>query len=70
MRVAEAIGFSQPTAWAIGHALQLLMIREHHIHGTIELDDQHRFADCPDIEGFHGAHDRPQGESLTASEGN
>ena len=29
VRLAEAVGVSQPTAWRMGHALRLLMTREH-----------------------------------------
>lgn len=37
-RLAEALGVSQPTAWRIGHALRLMVAREHMLDGTIELD--------------------------------
>ena len=38
VRLAEAIGVSQPTAWRMGHALRLLMARQNQLGGTIELD--------------------------------
>jgi hypothetical protein len=39
VRLAEAIGVSQPTAWRMGHALRLLMTREHQLDGTVEMDE-------------------------------
>jgi len=39
VRLAEAIGVSQPTVWRMGHALRLLMTREHHLDGTVEMDE-------------------------------
>lgn len=39
VRLAEAIGVSQPTAWRMGHALRLLMSREHQLEGTVEMDE-------------------------------
>lgn len=39
VRLAEAIGVSQPTAWRIGHALRLLMTRERAFGGTVEVDE-------------------------------
>ena len=39
VRLAEAIGVSQPTAWRMGHALRLLVTREHHLDGTVEMDE-------------------------------
>jgi hypothetical protein len=39
MRLAEAIGVSQPTAWRMGHALRLLVTREHQLDGTVEMDE-------------------------------
>lgn len=39
VRLAEAIGVSQPTAWRMGHALRLLMTREHPLDGTVEMDE-------------------------------
>jgi ISXO2-like transposase domain/Transposase zinc-ribbon domain len=39
VRLAEAIGVSQPTAWRMGHALRLLMTREHRLGGTVEMDE-------------------------------
>lgn len=39
IRLAEAIGVSQPTAWRMGHALRLLMTHEQLLTGTVEIDD-------------------------------
>jgi len=39
VRLAEALGVSQPTAWRIGHALRLLMTRERQFGGTVEIDE-------------------------------
>jgi transposase-like protein len=39
VRLAEAVGVSQPTAWRIGHALRLLVSREHQLDGTVEMDE-------------------------------
>jgi ISXO2-like transposase domain/Transposase zinc-ribbon domain len=39
VRLAEAIGVSQPTAWRMGHALRLLVTREHTLEGTVEIDE-------------------------------
>src|SRR5579863_8936974 len=39
VRLAEAIGVSQPTAWRMGHALRLLVTREHPLDGTVEMDE-------------------------------
>jgi len=39
VRLAEAIGVSQPTAWRMGHALRLLLAREHPLEGTVEVDE-------------------------------
>jgi transposase-like protein len=39
VRLAEAIGVSQPTAWRMGHALRLLLIREQLFAGTVEIDE-------------------------------
>ena len=39
VRLAEAIGVSQPTAWRMGHALRLLVTREHQLDGTVEMDE-------------------------------
>jgi hypothetical protein len=39
VRLAEAIGVSQPTAWRMGHALRLLVGREHQLNGTVEMDE-------------------------------
>ena len=38
IRLAEALGVSQPTAWRMGHVLRLLVARDHTIGGTIEMD--------------------------------
>ncbi|CDZ62025.1 Hypothetical protein NGAL_HAMBI2566_48350 [Neorhizobium galegae bv. orientalis] len=34
VRLAEVLGVSQPTAWRIGHALRLMVAREHTLDGT------------------------------------
>jgi transposase-like protein len=39
VRLAEALGVSQPTAWRMGHALRLMMARETQLQGTVEIDD-------------------------------
>ena len=39
VRLAEAVGVSQPTAWRMGHALRLLMSRQQLVGGTVEIDD-------------------------------
>jgi transposase-like protein len=39
VRLAEAVGVSQPTAWRMGHALRLLLTREHQLGGIVEIDD-------------------------------
>jgi transposase-like protein len=39
VRLAEAIGVSQPTAWRMGHVLRLLVTREHQLGGTVEMDE-------------------------------
>jgi transposase-like protein len=39
VRLAEAVGVSQPTAWRMGHALRLLMSRQQLVSGTVEIDD-------------------------------
>ena len=39
VRLAEAIGVSQPTAWRMGHALRLLLTREQPLDGTVEMDE-------------------------------
>ncbi|HEX4172760.1 MAG TPA: IS1595 family transposase, partial [Acetobacteraceae bacterium] len=41
VRLAEAIGVSQPTAWRMGHALRLLVGRQHQLDGTVEMDEFH-----------------------------
>ena len=38
VRLAEAIGVSQPTAWRMGHALRLLVAGQKQLGGTIEID--------------------------------
>jgi transposase-like protein len=38
VRLAETLGVSQPTAWRIGHALRLMVAREHTLDGTVEVD--------------------------------
>ena len=39
VRLAEALGVSQPTAWRIGHALRLMLARENPLGGTVEIDE-------------------------------
>lgn len=39
IRLAEAVGVSQPTAWRMGHILRLLVARDQPLDGTIEMDD-------------------------------
>ena len=39
VRLAEAVGISQPTAWRMGHALRLLVTRGHSLDGTVEMDE-------------------------------
>ena len=39
VRLAEALGVSQPTAWRMGHALRLLVARETPLGGTVEIDE-------------------------------
>lgn len=41
VRLAEALGVSQPTAWRMGHALRLMVAREHMLDGTVEADHFH-----------------------------
>ncbi len=38
IRLAETLVVSQPTAWRIGHALRLMVAREHMLNGTVEVD--------------------------------
>lgn len=38
VRLAEALGVSQPTAWRMGHALRLMVARENMLTGTVEMD--------------------------------
>ncbi|MTH94615.1 IS1595 family transposase, partial [Roseibium sp. RKSG952] len=38
VRLAEALGLSQPTAWRMGHILRLMVAREHMLEGTVEVD--------------------------------
>jgi transposase-like protein len=39
VRLAEAVGVSQPTAWRMGHALRLMLARETPLGGTVEIDE-------------------------------
>jgi transposase-like protein len=39
VRLAEALGISQPTAWRMGHALRLLVAQEMPLGGTVEIDE-------------------------------
>jgi transposase-like protein len=39
VRLAEALGVSQPTAWRMGHALRLMVAREAPLTGTVEIDE-------------------------------
>ena len=41
VRLAEALGVSQPTAWRMGRALRLMAAREHMLDGTVEIDHFH-----------------------------
>lgn len=41
VRLAEALGVSQPTAWRMGHALRLMVARESMLAGTVEIDHFH-----------------------------
>ncbi|WP_454019550.1 IS1595 family transposase [Azospirillum sp. Marseille-Q6669] len=41
IRLAEALGVSQPTAWRMGHVLRLLVLRDHPLGGTVEIDEFH-----------------------------
>jgi hypothetical protein len=38
IRLAEALGVSQPTAWRMGHALRLMGGREQALDGVVEID--------------------------------
>jgi hypothetical protein len=38
IRLAEALGVSQPTAWHMGHALRLMVGREQALDGVVEID--------------------------------
>src|SRR3712207_5611059 len=38
IRLAEALGISQPTAWPMGHALRLMVGREQALDGVVEID--------------------------------
>jgi hypothetical protein len=38
IRLAEALGVSQPTAWRMGHALRLMVGREQAPDGVVEID--------------------------------
>jgi transposase-like protein len=39
VRLAEALGVSQPTAWRMGHALRLMTARETPLGGAVEIDE-------------------------------
>jgi hypothetical protein len=39
VRLAEAIGVSQPTAWRMGHVLRLLVSSEQQVGGMVEIDE-------------------------------
>ena len=39
IRLAEAVGVSQPTAWRIGHAVRLMLARENQLDGIVETDE-------------------------------
>lgn len=39
VRLAEAIGVSQPTAWRMGHVLRLLVTQEQPLTGMVEMDE-------------------------------
>jgi hypothetical protein len=41
VRLAEALGVSQPTAWRMGHALRLMVARDNMLAGTVEIDHFH-----------------------------
>jgi transposase-like protein len=41
LRLAEALGLSQPTAWRMGHVLRLLVASDHTLSGTVEIDEFH-----------------------------
>lgn len=38
VRLAEALGVSQPTAWRMGHAVRLMAARQDMLEGTVEVD--------------------------------
>lgn len=38
IRLAEALGVSQPTVWRMGHALRLMLGREKALDGVVEID--------------------------------
>ena len=54
VRLAEALGISQPTAWRLGHALRLMMSPNDRLGGTVEIDgfyfggEPRKGADGPD----------------------
>lgn len=54
VRLAEALGISQPTAWRLGHALRLMMTPNDRLGGTVEIDgfyfggEPRKGADGPD----------------------
>lgn len=39
IRLAEALGVSQPTAWRLGHAVRLMLRREGQLDGIVETDE-------------------------------
>jgi transposase-like protein len=39
IRLAEALGVSQPTAWRLGHAVRLMLKREGQLDGIVEADE-------------------------------
>jgi hypothetical protein len=39
IRLAEAVGVSQPTAWRIRHAVRLMLARENQLDGIVEADE-------------------------------
>ncbi|WP_027038688.1 IS1595 family transposase [Mesorhizobium ciceri] len=41
VRLAEALGVSQPTAWRMGHALRLMVARDNALDGIVEIDHFH-----------------------------
>jgi hypothetical protein len=39
IRLAEAVGVSQPTAWRIGHAVRLMLTHENQLDCIVETDE-------------------------------